>query len=52
MSIPGSQSAMLLVLQLPPTGVTKIGAAVERLADKLALTDDERSALLPSGRYV
>jgi restriction system protein len=52
MSIPHFQSVMLPVLQLSATGEAKIGAAVERLADKFALTNDKRSALLPTGRYV
>lgn len=50
MSIPDFQSLMLPVLQLSATGETQIGDAVEKLADKFALTDEERSALLPSGR--
>ena len=52
MSIPDFQSVMLPVLQLSATGEAKIGEAVERLADKFALTNDERSALLPTGRCV
>jgi restriction endonuclease Mrr len=41
---------MLPVLQLSSTGERQIEDAVEKLADKFASTDEERSALLPSGR--
>lgn len=50
MAIPDFQSLMLPVLQQSALGEALIGHVVEKLADKLALTDEERSALLPSGR--
>lgn len=50
MAIPDYQSLMLPVLSASCAGETKIGAVVERLAEILGLTDDERSQLLPSGK--
>lgn len=48
--IPDYQSLMRPVLACAAAGETKIGDAVEQLADKLGLTPDERAQLLPSGK--
>ena len=48
--IPDYQTLMRPVLACAATGETKIGDAVEQLADKLGLTLDERAQLLPSGK--
>lgn len=48
--IPDYQSLMRLVLTCAATGETRIGDVVELLADKLALTPEERAQLLPSGK--
>jgi len=48
--IPDFQTLMLPVLQVAAAGEVRIGDAIESLATKFALTDEERSALLPSGR--
>jgi restriction system protein len=48
--IPDFQTLMLPALQVAAAGEVRIGDAVESLATKFALTDEERSALLPSGR--
>jgi restriction system protein len=50
MSIPDYQTLMLPVLSLSAKGEIRVGDAVEQLAKKLELTDDERAELLPSGR--
>jgi len=50
-AIPDFQTLMLPVLQLTATGEPQIADAVESLADQFALGDEERSALLHSGRY-
>ncbi|HQT77812.1 MAG: restriction endonuclease [Rhodospirillales bacterium 20-64-7] len=50
MSVPDYQSLMLPVLLLATDGETRIGDAVERLAQQLGLTPDERARLLPSGK--
>ncbi len=50
MPMPDYQSLMLPVLLLASNGEVRIGAAVEELANKLGLTPEERSELLPSGR--
>jgi restriction system protein len=48
--IPDFQTLMLPVLQEGAAGEVRIGDVVDHLAAKFALTDEERSALLPSGR--
>jgi restriction system protein len=51
MSVPDYQSLMLSVLSVcPPNGEIQIGAVVERLAEQLCLTPEDRSELLPSGK--
>ncbi|GGF71016.1 restriction endonuclease [Terasakiella brassicae] len=50
MAIPDFQSLMLPVLDAAKNGEVKIGDVVEKLADDMQLTVDERSHLLPSGR--
>lgn len=49
-TIPDFQTLMLPVLRLAETQEVKISDAVETLADEFALTADERSELLPSGK--
>ncbi|WP_428508718.1 winged helix-turn-helix domain-containing protein [Roseateles sp.] len=48
--IPDYQTLMRPVLACAAAGETKIGDAVEQLADQLGLTPDERAQLLPSGK--
>ena len=48
--IPDYQTLMRPVLACAAAGETRIGDAVEQLADKLGLTPDERLQLLPSGK--
>ena len=50
MAIPDYQTLMLPVLQQSASGEAKISDVVEQLSVKFALSDEERSALLPSGR--
>jgi restriction endonuclease Mrr len=50
MPIPDYQSLMLPVLSASLDGEIRIGDVVERLAEKLSLTPEERSQLLPSGK--
>ena len=50
MPIPDYQSLMLPVLAASSEGEVSIGSVVERLADQLGLTSQERSELLPSGK--
>jgi restriction system protein len=50
MTIPDFQTLMLPVLQLASEGETRISDAVDRLANDFALSLEERSQLLPSGR--
>jgi restriction system protein len=50
MSIPDYQSLMLPVLSASLDGEIRIADVVERLAEKLGLTPEERSQLLPSGK--
>jgi restriction system protein len=50
MAIPDYQSLMLPVLVASSKGEVRIGSVVEELADQLALTSEERSELLPSGK--
>ena len=48
--IPDYQSLMRPVLSCAAAGETRIGDAVEQLAEKLGLTSEERAQLLPSGK--
>jgi restriction system protein len=48
--IPDYQSLMRAVLACAATGEIRIGATIDKLADQLALTPDERAELLPSGK--
>jgi restriction system protein len=51
MSVPDYQSLMLPVLSVcPPNGEIYIGAVVDRLAEQLGLTPEDRAELLPSGK--
>jgi restriction system protein len=50
MPVPDYQSLMSHVLSASADGEVRIGDVVERLADQLALTPEERAELLPSGR--
>ena len=50
MAIPDYQSLMLPVLLSSAEGEIRIGDAVDKLAQKLGLTPEERSELLPSGK--
>lgn len=50
MSVPDYQSLMLPVLMLASTGEIRVGGAVDRLAEELHLSLDERAQLLPSGK--
>ena len=50
MSIPEFQSFMLPVLQIAAEGEVRISDVVERLADEFALSAEDRSHLLPSGK--
>lgn len=50
MPIPDYQSLMLPVLVVSSEGEVRISRVVDRLADQLGLTPEERSELLPSGK--
>lgn len=50
MPVPDYQTLMLPVLSAAADGEVRIGYAVERLADQLGLTSEERAELLPSGK--
>ena len=50
MPIADYQSLMLRVLSAASKGEARIGEVVDRLADQLGLTAEERTALLPSGK--
>ena len=50
MAVPDYQSLILPVLLASPIGEVRIGDAVDRLADQLNLTPDDRAQLLPSGK--
>src|SRR4051794_4896774 len=50
MPVPDYQSLMLHVLSVAAGGEVRIGDAVERLANQLGLTAEERAELLPSGK--
>lgn len=47
---PDYQTLMRPVLACAAAGETRIGDAVEQIAEKLGLTPDERPQLLPSGK--
>lgn len=49
MSIPDYQSLMLPVLRLAATGVRRVPEIAQTIADALALSAQDRAALLPSG---
>lgn len=49
-SIPDFQSLMLPVLEESASGEVRIGATVERLADRFQLSPEQRAELLPSKR--
>ena len=48
--IPDFQAMMLPVLRLSDAGEIRLSDAVDRIADELSLTDQERQELVPSGR--
>jgi restriction system protein len=50
MPIPDYQSLMLPVLLAASKNEVRIGDVIDRLANELALTPEERAQLLPSGR--
>jgi restriction system protein len=50
LSIPDFQSFMLPVLRVAAEGEVRISDVVERLADEFALSAEDRSQLLPSGK--
>lgn len=50
MPVPDYQSLMINVLSAAAEGEVRIGEVVERLADLLGLTPEERGELLPSGK--
>lgn len=50
MSIPDFQTLMLPVLKTAAVGEVRVNDVIELLANEFALSDDERSQLLPSGK--
>jgi restriction system protein len=50
MAIPDYQTLMLPVLQLASESEQRVADVVDRLADRLGLSEEERQKLLPSGR--
>ncbi|HWL70621.1 MAG TPA: restriction endonuclease [Geminicoccus sp.] len=50
MTVPDYQSLMLPVLIASADGEVRVGDVVERLADQLHLTPEDRAELLPSGK--
>lgn len=50
LAIPDYQSLMLPVLKVAAEGETRVPVAANRIAEDLALTEEEREELLPSGR--
>jgi restriction system protein len=50
MAIPDYQTLMLPVLEYAARGETSVRDCIRALADKLGLTQDERTELLPSGK--
>ncbi|GBQ22903.1 restriction endonuclease [Gluconacetobacter sacchari DSM 12717] len=49
MTVPDYQSLMLPVLRLAATGTRRVPEIAEAIADELALSPEDRAALLPSG---
>ena len=49
MPIPNYQQLMLPLLQIAAVGETRVPIAAEKIADDLALSEEEREELLPSG---
>ena len=50
MAVPDYQSLMLPVLMSAANGEVRIGAVIEKLADELNLSEEDRTEYLPSGR--
>src|SRR5271165_498541 len=50
MAVPDYQSLMLPLLRASTADEVRIGDAVDRLAEQLNLSPDERAQLLPSGK--
>jgi restriction system protein len=50
MPVPDYQTLMLPVLRLASEGEQRVADVVDRIADEFRLTEEERQALLPSGR--
>ena len=50
MPIPDYQSLMIHVLSASADGEVRVGEVVDRLADQLGVTPEDRSELLPSGK--
>ena len=50
MGIPDFQTLMLPVLRLTANGPVRTSAAIDSLSDEFRLTEEERKAMLPSGR--
>lgn len=50
MPIPDYQSLMLPVLEVAAKGESSVPLAANEIAGRLALTDEEREQMLPSGK--
>jgi restriction system protein len=50
MAVPDYQSLMLPVLKLSAEGEIRVPVAADVIADRLGLSDEDREAMLPSGR--
>jgi restriction system protein len=50
MSIPDYQTLMLPLLRIAAEGEARVADIVDRIAEQLGVTEDEREELLPSGR--
>jgi restriction system protein len=50
MSVPDYQSLMFPVLSVASGGAVRISDAVDKVAEQLKLSQEDRLALLPSGR--
>ena len=50
MPIPDYQNLMLPVLKVAAEGEQRVAAVVDQIADQLGISEEERNALLPSGR--
>lgn len=50
MTVPDFQSLMLPVLKAASQGEVKVSDVVEKLANDLGLSEEDRAELLPSGR--